>query len=231
MLFEWNHFSVPLWERRKRPTEDHTPVKEAGTLPGDHDYASATDPAAVDLVLEENTLLREEILQLKQQIEKVTLEHRFGIHRFAGSDRDIRFYTRCTIYKVEQQAPAKLPAMSETIITACVSGATAASPVPTDYVGVLIPNPTCKVAVAHTLSEVQNGMTVVRVLNTTEDDIELQPGQHLDHKPLVGLRKIPIDNDRTGRRARWALELDSFEWTVLYREGQKHSNADHVVQM
>ncbi|KAI4871629.1 hypothetical protein NFI96_008439, partial [Prochilodus magdalenae] len=57
--------------------------------------------------------------------------------------------------------------------------ATAASPVPTDYVGVLIPNPTCKVAVAHTLSEVQNGMTVVRVLNTTEDDIELQPGQHL----------------------------------------------------
>ncbi|KAL6473492.1 hypothetical protein MHYP_G00170530 [Metynnis hypsauchen] len=318
-------------------------------------------------------------------------------------------------------APAKLPAMSETIITACVSGATAASPVPTDYVGILVPNPTC-VVVAHSLSEVQNGMTVVRVLNTTENDIELLPGQHLeevfsrlratglklnpakcclakdhvqflghvvskdgiqpnprnvqcvadwptphtptevraflglcsyyrkfirnfarhavplhalteknvpfqwtsqcqdaftylkhvlsnppvvafpdfslpfflytdascsaigavlaqkhsnhenvvayashvltkaerrwstydrelwaivwavrhfrhylykqpfviitDHKPLVGLRKIPIDNDRTGRRARWALELDSFEWTVLYREGQSHSNAD-----
>ncbi|KAL6456587.1 hypothetical protein MHYP_G00351310 [Metynnis hypsauchen] len=76
-------------------------------------------------------------------------------------------------------APAKLPAMSETIITACVSGATAASPVPTDYVGILVPNPTCDVVVAHSLSEVQNGMTVVRVLNTTENDIELLPGQHL----------------------------------------------------
>ncbi|KAI4904789.1 hypothetical protein NFI96_016108 [Prochilodus magdalenae] len=99
MLFEWNNFPVPLsrpgvWERRKRPTEDDTPVKEADTIPGDHNYASAPDPAAVDLVLEENTLLGEEILQLKQQIEKLTLEHQFGIHRFAGSDSDIRFYTK-----------------------------------------------------------------------------------------------------------------------------------------
>ncbi|KAI4881187.1 hypothetical protein NFI96_027253 [Prochilodus magdalenae] len=99
MVSEGNNFPVPLsrpgvWERRKRPTEDDTPVREADTLPGDHDYASAPDPAAVDLVLEENRLLREEILQLKQQIEKLTLEHRFGIHRFAGSDSDIRFYTR-----------------------------------------------------------------------------------------------------------------------------------------
>lgn len=47
-----------------------------------------------------------------------------------------------------------------------------------------------------------------------------------DHKPLMGLRKIPIDNDRTGRRARWALELDPFEWTVMHREGHSHSNAD-----
>jgi len=36
-----------------------------------------------------------------------------------------------------------------------------------------------------------------------------------DHKPLLGLRKIPIDNDRTGCRARWALERDPFEWTVV----------------
>ncbi len=25
-----------------------------------------------------------------------------------------------------------------------------------------------------------------------------------DHKPLVGLRKIPLDQDPTGRRGRWA---------------------------
>ncbi|KAI4872379.1 hypothetical protein NFI96_033647, partial [Prochilodus magdalenae] len=68
MLFEGNNFPVPLskpgvCERRKRPTEDDIPVKEADTLPGDHDYASASapDPATVDLVLEENTLLREEL--------------------------------------------------------------------------------------------------------------------------------------------------------------------------
>ncbi|KAI4875879.1 hypothetical protein NFI96_009456 [Prochilodus magdalenae] len=82
-----------VWKKRKRPTEDDTPVKETDTLPEDHDYASAPDPVAVDLVLQENTLLREEILQLKQPTEKLTLEHQFGIHRFAGLDSDIRFYT------------------------------------------------------------------------------------------------------------------------------------------
>lgn len=47
-----------------------------------------------------------------------------------------------------------------------------------------------------------------------------------DHKPLLGLRKIPIDNDRTGRRACWALELDPFEWTVVHKDGHCHLNAD-----
>lgn len=47
-----------------------------------------------------------------------------------------------------------------------------------------------------------------------------------DHKPLLGLRKIPIDNDRTGRRARWALELNPFEWTVIHKDGRSHLNTD-----
>jgi len=47
-----------------------------------------------------------------------------------------------------------------------------------------------------------------------------------DHKPLLGLRKIPIDNDRTGRCACWALELDPFEWTVIHKDGHSHLNAD-----
>lgn len=47
-----------------------------------------------------------------------------------------------------------------------------------------------------------------------------------DHKPLLGLQKIPIDSDRTGRRARWALELDPFEWTVIHKDGHRHLNAD-----
>ena len=44
------------------------------------------------------------------------------------------------------------------------------------------------------------------------------------YRPQTSPGSIPIDNDRTGRRARWALELDPFEWTVIYKEG--HLNAD-----
>lgn len=76
-------------------------------------------------------------------------------------------------------APTKIPAMSETLITACVSAATPASPMPTDYYGVLMPNPLCDIIVAHSLSEVQNGTTVVRILNPSRDDVELHSGQHL----------------------------------------------------
>lgn len=76
-------------------------------------------------------------------------------------------------------SPTKIPATSESIITACVTGLTTATPVPSDYVGVLVPNPVGDVVVAHSVSEVQNGLIVARVLNTTNDDIDLHPGQHL----------------------------------------------------
>ncbi|KAL7863381.1 hypothetical protein SRHO_G00123650 [Serrasalmus rhombeus] len=49
-----------------------------------------------------------------------------------------------------------------------------------------------------------------------------------DHKPLVGLKKLPLDQDPTGRRARWAVELDLHDWTVIYRDGTKHLNADSM---
>ncbi|KAL6466207.1 hypothetical protein MHYP_G00263400 [Metynnis hypsauchen] len=47
-----------------------------------------------------------------------------------------------------------------------------------------------------------------------------------DHKPLVGLKKLPLDHDHTGRRARWAVELDLHDWTIVHRDGAKHLNAD-----
>lgn len=47
-----------------------------------------------------------------------------------------------------------------------------------------------------------------------------------DHKPLLGLRKMALDCDPTGRRARWALEIDSYDWTIEHKQGLKHSNAD-----
>ena len=47
-----------------------------------------------------------------------------------------------------------------------------------------------------------------------------------DHKPLLGLRRLPIDNDRTGRRSRWALELDPYDWVIVHKSGVLHTNAD-----
>ncbi len=101
-LFEWNDFTLPtsrpgVWERRERPPppvlEDDTAV-DNDEVCMDHDYASAPDPAAVDLALDDNMSLREEIRRLREQVEKLTINQRFGIHRFASSDKDIRFFTR-----------------------------------------------------------------------------------------------------------------------------------------
>ncbi len=49
-----------------------------------------------------------------------------------------------------------------------------------------------------------------------------------DHRPLLGLKKMPIDRDPTGRRARWALELDVYDWVIKHRNGAKHTNADSL---
>ena len=46
---------------------------------------------------------------------------------------------------------------------------------------------------------------------------------YTDHKPLVGLRKLPVDNER---RTRWALDIDPLDWTIAHRAGKKHANAD-----
>lgn len=49
-----------------------------------------------------------------------------------------------------------------------------------------------------------------------------------DHKPLLSLRKMALDCDPTGRRARWALEIDPYDWIVEHRQGHKHANADSM---
>ena len=47
-----------------------------------------------------------------------------------------------------------------------------------------------------------------------------------DHRPLLSLRRLSIDNDRTGRRSRWALELDMYDWKIVHKSGAQHTNAD-----
>ncbi|KAI4875088.1 hypothetical protein NFI96_005978 [Prochilodus magdalenae] len=47
-----------------------------------------------------------------------------------------------------------------------------------------------------------------------------------DHKSLVGLKKLPVDQDPTGRRTRRAVEMDLHDWSVVRKDGTKHLNAD-----
>lgn len=47
-----------------------------------------------------------------------------------------------------------------------------------------------------------------------------------DHRPLLGLQRLPIDNDRTRRHSRWALELDLYDWVIVHKSGTQHTNAD-----
>ncbi|KAF4096068.1 hypothetical protein G5714_023671 [Onychostoma macrolepis] len=60
--------------------EDDTAVDDDDVCM-DHDYASAPHPTAVDLVLDDNISLREEIVRLREQVEKLTINQHFGIHR------------------------------------------------------------------------------------------------------------------------------------------------------
>ena len=48
-----------------------------------------------------------------------------------------------------------------------------------------------------------------------------------DHKPLLNIpRSIVVENDATGRRGRWAVELSSYDFTVQYKKGKENGNAD-----
>ena len=47
-----------------------------------------------------------------------------------------------------------------------------------------------------------------------------------DHRPLLSWRKTDSDKDPTGRRTRWALELDCYEFELTYKKGKTHGDAD-----
>ena len=47
-----------------------------------------------------------------------------------------------------------------------------------------------------------------------------------DHQPLVGKGNIDPENDPTGRRGRWEIELSTYDFEIVYRKGKQHVNAD-----
>lgn len=79
----------------------------------------------------------------------------------------MKWLPRCNVSVLTH---TKIPAMTPV---------TPASPVPTDYCCVVMPHSACDIIVAHSLGEVQNGTTVVRILNPSRDDIQLHSGEHL----------------------------------------------------
>ena len=48
----------------------------------------------------------------------------------------------------------------------------------------------------------------------------------VDHKPLLAWRDITTQRDATNRRTRWAIELSTYEFEMLYKEGKRHADAD-----
>ena len=47
-----------------------------------------------------------------------------------------------------------------------------------------------------------------------------------DHRPLLAWRKVDSKKDPTGRRTRWAIELDNYEFDLVYKKGKAHCDAD-----
>ncbi|XP_063767448.1 uncharacterized protein LOC134883163 [Eleginops maclovinus] len=107
-LFAWNNFQVPtprasVWERRPRaespPLVDPEEEMEVAPLAPDHDYCLTQTTAMIaDQLAEENESLHQKMKEMELQIEALQLRSCFGLRRYAGSDEDIRFYTRFHSY-------------------------------------------------------------------------------------------------------------------------------------
>ena len=49
-----------------------------------------------------------------------------------------------------------------------------------------------------------------------------------DHKPLLNCISIDPKKDGSGKRTRWALELSSYDFTIKYKAGKHHLDADSL---
>ncbi|XP_022055113.2 uncharacterized protein LOC110954744 [Acanthochromis polyacanthus] len=78
VLFEWNQYSVPGGVAVDGPVDG--PAEEPEAFLTEHNYALASET------------------ELKERIGRLTGGQRFGLQRFAGSDEDLRFFTRFASY-------------------------------------------------------------------------------------------------------------------------------------
>ena len=52
-----------------------------------------------------------------------------------------------------------------------------------------------------------------------------------DHRPLLAWRKVDAKKDPTGRRTRWAIELDTYDFELIYKKGKIHADADAMSRL
>ena len=83
-----------MWERVDRFVETAPPEDEVDLLFNDQDYCSVPEPAAMDMSASANEIVSNEVEELRKELQELRLLLKFGLQRFAGSDADIRIYTR-----------------------------------------------------------------------------------------------------------------------------------------
>ena len=83
-----------MWDRVERQPTVPSPEPMECAVFADHDYCSFPEPAGLDMAAVKNEELQEEILLLRRELKELKIQATFGLQRFAGSDDDIRFYTR-----------------------------------------------------------------------------------------------------------------------------------------
>ena len=52
-----------------------------------------------------------------------------------------------------------------------------------------------------------------------------------DHQPLLGYNKVPIQDDVSGRRARWIIEIDAYTFHIRHRKGRQNGHADALSRL
>ncbi|XP_034061864.1 uncharacterized protein LOC117539709 [Gymnodraco acuticeps] len=103
-LFEWNHFTAQtprasVWERRERPTEPVSREEQEEHIDvRDHDYCSTPEPASLDMSSQATEDNSKTVEDLQKQLQELRVQREFCLQRFAGSDDNIRFYTRFPSY-------------------------------------------------------------------------------------------------------------------------------------
>ncbi|KAL7399690.1 hypothetical protein ABVT39_000316 [Epinephelus coioides] len=103
-LFEWNSYTVEpprrsVWERVEQPTEVAPPEEEEEHIGVTNDHCSVPEPAAMDMSASAAEDVSTEVEELRKEIQELRLQRKFGLQRFAGSDTDIRLYTRFSSYE------------------------------------------------------------------------------------------------------------------------------------